>query len=141
MTLPSQISAAAQACSDATVLVNNAGAMLTAPMLADNGGGAIVNMLSVVSWIVNPFNATYCAFKHAALAVTNALRIELKAQGTLVLGVYAGFIGGESERAQKLASAGCGPHAGRTAQWRRSCSGRSKRTRHPSCAADRSCRC
>ena len=63
-----------------------------APVLAGNGGGALVNMLSVVSWYVYPFNATYCVSKHAALAVTNALRIELKAQGTAVIGVYAGFI-------------------------------------------------
>jgi short-subunit dehydrogenase len=62
------------------------------PILALNGGGAIVNMLSVVSWFVNPFNATYCVSKHAALAVTDAVRIELKAQGTQVVGVYAGFI-------------------------------------------------
>jgi short-subunit dehydrogenase len=52
----------------------------------------IVNMLSVVSWYVYPFNATYCATKHAALAVTDGLRIQLKAQGTHVIGVYAGLI-------------------------------------------------
>jgi len=46
----------------------------------------------VASWFVNPFNATYCASKHAALPVTNALRIQLKAQGTQVLAVYPGFI-------------------------------------------------
>ena len=63
-----------------------------APVLARNGGGVIVNMLSVVSWYVYPFNSTYCATKHAALAVTDGLRIELKAQRTRVLGVYAGFI-------------------------------------------------
>ena len=63
-----------------------------APILACNGGGAIVNMLSVVSWFVNPFNATYCASKHAALAVTDAARIQLRAQGVQVIGVYAGFI-------------------------------------------------
>jgi short-subunit dehydrogenase len=62
-----------------------------APVLGHNGGGVIVNMLSVVSWYVYPFNATYCATKHAALAVTDGLRIQLKAQGTHV-GVYAGFI-------------------------------------------------
>jgi short-subunit dehydrogenase len=63
-----------------------------APVLARNGGGAIVNMLSVVSWFVNPFNATYCASKHAALAVTDAARAQLRAQGVQVTGVYAGFI-------------------------------------------------
>ena len=63
-----------------------------APALGRNGGGVIVNMLSVVSWYVYPFNATYCASKHAGLAVTDGLRIQLKAQGTHVIGVYAGLI-------------------------------------------------
>jgi short-subunit dehydrogenase len=49
-----------------------------APVLARNGGGAIANMLSVVSWFVYPFNATYCASKHAALALTEAVRMQLK---------------------------------------------------------------
>src|SRR5271165_3187006 len=56
-----------------------------APVLARNGGGAIVNMLSVVSWFVNPFSATYSASKHAALALTDAVRIQLKPQGTPVV--------------------------------------------------------
>ena len=73
-----------------------------APVLARNGGGVIVNMLSVVSWYVYPFNSTYCATKHAALAVTDGLRIELKAQGTRVLGVYAGFI--DTEMGASLSS-------------------------------------
>jgi NAD(P)-dependent dehydrogenase (short-subunit alcohol dehydrogenase family) len=47
-----------------------------APILASNGGGAIVNMLSVVCWFVAPF--TYAASKHAALAVSEAARIQLK---------------------------------------------------------------
>ena len=63
-----------------------------APILAKNGGGAIVNVLSVVSWFTPPFNATYAASKHAALAVSDAARIELRKQGTHVVGVYAGFI-------------------------------------------------
>jgi len=63
-----------------------------APVLARNRGGALVNVLSVVSWFTVPFNATYCASKHAALAVTDAVRIQLKAQGTRVLGVFAGYI-------------------------------------------------
>jgi NAD(P)-dependent dehydrogenase (short-subunit alcohol dehydrogenase family) len=115
------VAAAAKACGDVEILINNAGAMLATPVLSENsedalrremevnvfgmlamakalapvlghnGGGVIVNMLSVVSWYVYPFNATYCATKHAALAVTDGLRIQLKAQGTHV-GVYAGFI-------------------------------------------------
>jgi NAD(P)-dependent dehydrogenase (short-subunit alcohol dehydrogenase family) len=63
-----------------------------APVLAKNGGGAIANMLSVVSWFVFPFNASYCASKHAALALTEGVRIQLKSQGTQVVAVYAGFI-------------------------------------------------
>jgi NAD(P)-dependent dehydrogenase (short-subunit alcohol dehydrogenase family) len=122
VTSPRDVAAAANACSDIEILINNAGAMLTTPVLAEssedalrremevnvfgmlamakvlapllgrNGGGVIVNMLSVVSWYVYPFNATYCATKHAAHAVTEGLRIQLKAQGTRVIGVYAGFI-------------------------------------------------
>lgn len=38
------------------------------------------------------FNATYCASKHAALALTEGVRIQLKSQGTQVVAVYAGFI-------------------------------------------------
>lgn len=63
-----------------------------APVLAKNRGGAIANVLSVVSWFVYPFNATYCASKHAALALTEGVRMQLKAQGTQVVSVYAGFI-------------------------------------------------
>jgi NAD(P)-dependent dehydrogenase (short-subunit alcohol dehydrogenase family) len=62
------------------------------PVLARNGGGAIVNMLSVVSWFTLSANATYCAPKHATLFVADAVRMALKAQGTQVVGVYAGFI-------------------------------------------------
>jgi NAD(P)-dependent dehydrogenase (short-subunit alcohol dehydrogenase family) len=116
------IAAAARDCSDVSLLVNNAGAMLLrpflsapdmsaartemetnyfgtlamarafAPVLEAAGGGSLVNMLSVVSWYAPPFNASYCASKSAQWALTNALRVELRAQGTLVVGVHAGFI-------------------------------------------------
>jgi NAD(P)-dependent dehydrogenase (short-subunit alcohol dehydrogenase family) len=122
VTAPGDIAAAAQMCADVNILINNAGVLLSSPMLADgseaamrremevnvygmlgmsrafapvlarNGGGAIANMLSVASWFVSPLIATYSASKHAALAVSDALRIELKAQGTHVVGIYAGFI-------------------------------------------------
>jgi NAD(P)-dependent dehydrogenase (short-subunit alcohol dehydrogenase family) len=55
-----------------------------------------------------PFNATYCASKHAALVVTDAARIQLRGQGTHVVGVYAGFI--DTDMATGLA----GPSAPRT---------------------------
>ncbi|MEE6163410.1 MULTISPECIES: SDR family oxidoreductase [unclassified Mycolicibacterium] len=61
-----------------------------APILAGNGGGAIVNMLSVVSWLAGA--GAYGASKAAAWSLTNSLRVELAAQNTHVLGVHAGFI-------------------------------------------------
>ena len=52
-----------------------------APVLAKNGGGAIINVLSVASWMNGPGLATYGASKSAAWALTNGLRIELAQQG------------------------------------------------------------
>jgi NAD(P)-dependent dehydrogenase (short-subunit alcohol dehydrogenase family) len=131
VTSQADVQSAAQRCQDVNILINNAGVMLKSPMLAEgsdvsmrremevnvfgvlamirafapilakNGGGAIANMLSVVSWFTFPFNATYCASKHAALAVTDAARIELRGQGTHVVGVYAGFI--DTDMAAELA--------------------------------------
>jgi short-subunit dehydrogenase len=63
-----------------------------AAVLAANGGGAIVNMLSVSSFYNNPFNASYGASKSAAWAMTNGVRTELHHQGTLVVAVYAAYI-------------------------------------------------
>lgn len=63
-----------------------------APVLRANGGGALVNMLSALSWTSLPSTAAYSVSKAAAWALTNGLRNELRAQGTLVVGVHAGFI-------------------------------------------------
>ena len=63
-----------------------------APVLAANGGGAIVNMLSVTSFYTNPLDASYGASKAAGWSLTNGVRLELHHQGTLVVGVHAGFI-------------------------------------------------
>lgn len=63
-----------------------------APVLAAHGGGAMVNMLSALSWINAPGIGGYCVSKAAAWGLTNALRNELRPQGTLVVGVHAGFI-------------------------------------------------
>jgi NAD(P)-dependent dehydrogenase (short-subunit alcohol dehydrogenase family) len=63
-----------------------------APILAANGGGAFVNVLSVVSWVGMPSLATYSASKSAAWSFTNSARVELKHQGTLVVGVHVGFV-------------------------------------------------
>jgi NAD(P)-dependent dehydrogenase (short-subunit alcohol dehydrogenase family) len=122
ITDPHDVADAAHRCQDVTILINNAGIMHAspllgapsmeqargemetnyfgtlamcrafAPILGNNGGGALVNMLSVVSWFTNPLNGSYCASKAAEWSLTNGVRIELRAQGTLVIGVHAGFI-------------------------------------------------
>jgi len=60
------------------------------PVLATNGGGAIVNVLSALSWFATPFGGGYAAAKAAAWNLTNAVRLELAGQGTLVQGVFLG---------------------------------------------------
>jgi NAD(P)-dependent dehydrogenase (short-subunit alcohol dehydrogenase family) len=104
ITSPGDIAAAARDCTDVSLVINNAGAMLQTPFLSapdmsaartemeTNYFGALVNMLSVASWLASPFNASYCASKSAEWALTNALRVELHHQGTLVVGVHAGWI-------------------------------------------------
>jgi NAD(P)-dependent dehydrogenase (short-subunit alcohol dehydrogenase family) len=63
-----------------------------APVLAANGGGAFVNMLSIASWVGTPILSTYAASKAAAWNFTNGARIELKRQGTHVVAVHVGFV-------------------------------------------------
>jgi NAD(P)-dependent dehydrogenase (short-subunit alcohol dehydrogenase family) len=63
-----------------------------APVLAANGGGTIVNMLSVTSFFTNLIDASYGASKAAAWSLTNGIRIELHHQVTLVVAVHATFI-------------------------------------------------
>ena len=46
------------------------------PLLVANGGGAIVNVLSVASFITNPLTASYGASKAAALSLTNGIRMK-----------------------------------------------------------------
>ena len=63
-----------------------------APVLAANGGGALVNMLSVASWRANSRFPSYAASKSAQWSLTNALRLALRDQGTLVVGVHVGYV-------------------------------------------------
>ena len=63
-----------------------------APVLGKHGGGAFLNVLSVASWISSPALAAYGVTKAAAWSLTNALRNELAAQGTQVMGLHVGFI-------------------------------------------------
>lgn len=122
VTRPEQIYKLAGELPDLTLLVNNAGivefgpllapnaidalqrqfetnavgplrlAQAFAPALARNGGGAIVNVLSVLSWLTMPGTGGYSASKAAGWALSNALRQELKAQHTQMLAVHAAFI-------------------------------------------------
>lgn len=63
-----------------------------APVLAANGGGSVLNVLSVASWIHKPLLGAYGATKAAAWALTNSLRHELREQGTRVSGMHVAFI-------------------------------------------------
>lgn len=63
-----------------------------APVLACNGGGAILNMLSAAALVNLPFFGTYSATKAAARSLTQCLRYELSSNGTQVAAVYAGMV-------------------------------------------------
>ena len=63
-----------------------------ASTLSRNGGGAFVNVLSALSWVAMPLLTTYSASKAAAWSYTNAARVQLKQQGTEVVGVYVRFV-------------------------------------------------
>lgn len=116
------IAAAARQLGDVTILINNAGvdlgspvmgpaAMTTvrseletnlfgpmalsqafAPILGRNGGGAIVNVLSALSWVNMAKHGTYSITKSAAWSLTNGLRGELASQNTQVIGVHVGYM-------------------------------------------------
>jgi NAD(P)-dependent dehydrogenase (short-subunit alcohol dehydrogenase family) len=63
-----------------------------APVLAANGGGAIINVLSDATWFARPMLTSYSAAKSAAWSFTNALRIESREQHTQVLALHVGFM-------------------------------------------------
>ncbi len=63
-----------------------------APQLAEHDQSAVLNVLSVLSWLSFPNNGAYCAAKSAEWSLTNALRQELAAQGTRVSGLHVGFM-------------------------------------------------
>lgn len=112
------VAALADRAADVNIVINNAGVLLPSPLLtADmtdvaatfetnvfgalrvvrgfapvlraNGGGALVDMHSVLSWGAGA--AAYGASKAALWSMTNSLRVELAPQGTQVVGVHLGF--------------------------------------------------
>lgn len=122
VTRPEQVAAAAKLAKDLTLLVNNAGVNFNTPLVAidgidnarremevnyfgtlamcrafqpalkANGGGAIVNMLSILSLVNLPLMGSLCASKAALWSLTQAVRAELKAQGTHVMAVLPGAV-------------------------------------------------
>lgn len=121
ITDPASVAEAVAAAPDVTLLVNNAGistrAKLTtgdmadirremethyfgtlevtrvfAPVLAGNGGGAVLNVLSVLSWIHFPDAGAYSAAKAAAWALTNVFRQELAPSGIGVTALHVGYM-------------------------------------------------
>jgi NAD(P)-dependent dehydrogenase (short-subunit alcohol dehydrogenase family) len=115
------VEAAAATATDASIVINNAGIIAGpgllagsldgarqelevnylgtwamsrafAPVLAANGGGVLVNMLSAASWRANGRLPGYAASKAAEWSLTNALRLGLREQGTAVVGVYVGYV-------------------------------------------------
>jgi NAD(P)-dependent dehydrogenase (short-subunit alcohol dehydrogenase family) len=63
-----------------------------APVLGSNGGGAIVNVISALSWFTAPSAGAYAASKAAAWVLTDSTRLELAAQGTHVVAVHMGLV-------------------------------------------------
>jgi NAD(P)-dependent dehydrogenase (short-subunit alcohol dehydrogenase family) len=63
-----------------------------APILAANGGGTLINVLSILARVASPAGGGYSASKAAALSLTQAVRAELLPQGTRVIGVLPGFV-------------------------------------------------
>jgi NAD(P)-dependent dehydrogenase (short-subunit alcohol dehydrogenase family) len=120
VTNPDQVDAAAQNAQDVTVLINNAGVLgagglftansvetaqwemttnyfgtlymirAFAPILQRNGGGAIINLLSIASVVNVPVFSSYSASKAALYSLTQGARAELTSQGTQVIGVFPG---------------------------------------------------
>ncbi|MGW8848637.1 SDR family oxidoreductase [Streptomyces xiamenensis] len=115
------IRAAARAASDATLLVNNAGISTATPLIAGdpgavrlemetnffgplavtrafapviegNGGGAVLNVLSVLSWLHPAGLGAYAAAKAAAWALTDAAREELAPRGIGVSALHVGYM-------------------------------------------------
>jgi NAD(P)-dependent dehydrogenase (short-subunit alcohol dehydrogenase family) len=64
-----------------------------APILARNGGGAILNVLSAAAWNTVDGNTAYAAAKSAQWGLTNGVRLELARQETQVVALVPGLIG------------------------------------------------
>ncbi|MCQ4118705.1 SDR family oxidoreductase [Rhodococcus tibetensis] len=119
VTDPESIYAAAEYVGDLGVLINNAGVFLGespltgdlgkmrreletnlfgplnvtrtfAPIIAANGGGAVLNVHSVLSWLA--VGGSYSVSKAAVWSATNAMRLELAEQNIQVVGLHLGYM-------------------------------------------------
>jgi NAD(P)-dependent dehydrogenase (short-subunit alcohol dehydrogenase family) len=127
ITDPTAVAAAAKNAGDVNILINNAGVstgadLLTgelddirlemdthfygtlsvtrafAPLIAANGGGAILNILSALSWYSFPGTGAYSAAKAAEWSLTNALRVQLADQGVRVAALHVGYMDTDMSR-------------------------------------------
>jgi NAD(P)-dependent dehydrogenase (short-subunit alcohol dehydrogenase family) len=121
ITNPQEVAAAAMVAKDVTLLINNAGSSTGAslidgdldkihlefnthffgtlsmvrtfaPILTNNGGGTILNILSALSWVSSGTVGAYTAAKAAEWALTNDLRLNLYPQNVRVAGLHVGFM-------------------------------------------------
>ncbi|MBP6900244.1 MAG: SDR family oxidoreductase [Burkholderiaceae bacterium] len=122
VTSAEDVAAAAQVAGDVSLVINNAGiaqfggflaadaeaqlrrhfetnvlgllrvSQAFAPVLARNGGGALLNVASIASWITGPQLASYAVSKSAVWSLSNGLRNDLRAQNTQVLTLHMGFV-------------------------------------------------
>lgn len=126
ITRPEQIAAAKARCADVNLLVNNAGINRGQGLLAADSiehaeaeiatnylgtlamcrafapqltaEGAIVNVLSILAKIALPAMGSLCASKAAGLRMTEGVRAELAARGTLVMAVMTGPVDTDMSR-------------------------------------------
>ncbi|MEW2383801.1 SDR family oxidoreductase [Micromonospora sp. NPDC047707] len=121
ITDPASVASAAAEAGDVTLLINNAGTatgadLLTgdleqirlemethyfgtlsvvrafAPVIEGNGGGTILNVLSVLSWLALPGGGAYSGAKSAEWGLTNSLRVTLAPAGIRVAGLHVGYM-------------------------------------------------
>ncbi len=120
ITDPASVAAAVEATGDVNLLINNAGSFTTSSLLTGDPsdirlemethffgtlstsrgfvpqiearGGAILNVLSVLSWIALPTSGAYSAAKGAEWQLSNALRVELAAKKIRVASLHVGYL-------------------------------------------------
>lgn len=119
VTDPGSVGAVAAQAADVTIVINNAGVLIGAsmldspledirrefetnfygpllvtralvPVIEGNGGGHILNVHSVLSWVGNA--GSYSAAKAALWSQTNSLRLELHERGIDVTGLHMGYV-------------------------------------------------